>query len=171
MAAILGFSVLSIVLERNSDGLTSYLGRRGLGVVLVGVAGYLGSSLFGLAAAELITLGYPVTVLWLAVLLLALLLFVLARSFGYISVPAVIGLLMVILHYADTRTEVVLAYSLTWLLLLSGVRVAFAHNVSGGDAHSLRERTYLPRILWAVIWMGGTIAALLYGGDLLVLGR
>lgn len=168
LAILLGFSVTRVILDRKANGLTSLAGE-GLSLLLVGLAGYLGPSLFGLGAAKLISLGYPTAVLWLSVLLLVMLLTMVARSFGLISVPIAIGLLVLILRYTGSDTEVVLAYGLTWLLLLSGVRVAFAHGADAGDAHLLRGHTHLPRGLWALIWMGGTVAALLYGGDLLVM--
>lgn len=170
IAAIFGFTVIDIVLDRNRNGLTRYIAGKGLALVLVGVAGYLGPSVFGLVAAWLITVGAPIAVLWLTVLLLVMLLTALAWSFGFISVPVAIALLLAILRYAHTGTEVVLSYGLTWLLLLSGVRVAFAHGTKAGDADILHGHTHLSRGLWALIWMTGTVYALILGGGMLVMG-
>jgi hypothetical protein len=62
-----------------------------------------------------------------------------------------------------------MVYGLTWLLLLSGVRVAVNDGVNAGDADNLRNRTGLPRLLWALLWMAGTIWAVYVGVRLLVL--
>jgi hypothetical protein len=123
-------------------------------------------------AARLISLGYPVTVLWLLVLLLLLVLFLLSRSFGVFSVPVAIAALYLILRYTHTGTEVIAAYVVAWLLLLSGVRTAVGHAIhsASDDAHTLRSRTHLPRGLWSLVWLAGTLAALVIGGKLLVLG-
>ena len=169
LAVILGLTVTEVILDRHADGKTGIVGE-GLRVVLVALIGYLGPSLFGLGAAKIISLGDPVTVLWLVVLLLVLVLFLLGRSFGMFSVPIAIGLFYLILRYTHTGTEVVAAYAVAWLLLLAGVRHAIGDGVRAGDAHALRKRTHLPRRLWALLWLAGTGAALLVGGKLLVLG-
>src|SRR5580693_4474721 len=110
LAVILGVTVAEILLDRHSGGKTSIVGE-GLRVVLVFLIGYLGPSLFGLGAAKLISLGDPVIVL-----------FLLGRSFGLLSVPIAIVVLYVVLRYAQGRTEVIVAYAVAWLLLVSGVR-------------------------------------------------
>jgi hypothetical protein len=167
LAILLGLTVTEIVLDRHREGKTGIVGE-GLRIVLVALIGYLGPSLFGLGAARLISLGYAVTVLWLLVLLLVLMLFLLARSFGMLSVPIAIALLYVILRYTHAGSEVVAAYAVTWLLLLSGVRTAIGHGIRAADAAFLRDRTHLPRRLWSLLWLAGTVAALLVGGKLLI---
>jgi hypothetical protein len=169
LAIILGLTVTSIVLDRHSRGKTSFTDE-GLRVVFVILIGYLGPSLFGLGAARFISLGDPVAPLWLLVVLLAGVLFLLGRSFGMFSVPIAIVLLYVILRYTHAEAEVVVSYAVTWLLLLSGVRVAVGHGVHATDADLLRSRTHLPRLLWSLLWLAGTVGALLLGGKLLVVG-
>jgi hypothetical protein len=162
LAVILGLTVTEIVLDRHSGGKTSIVGE-GLRIVLVLLIGYLGPSLFGLGAAKVISLGDPVTVLWLLVLLLVLLLFLLARSFGMFSVPVAIAVVYLILRYTHAGTEVVAAYAVAWLLLLSSVRRAVGDGVRAADADVLRSRTHLPRRLWSLLWLAGTVGALLVG--------
>ena len=169
LAVFLGLTVAGIVLDRHSGGRTSIVGE-GLRVVLVMLIGYLGPSLFGLGAAKLISLGDPVTVLWLLILLLVLVLFLLSRSFGMLSVPAAIALLYLILRGNHAGTETVIAYAAAWLLLLSGLRTAIAHGIRSPNADTLSGRTHLPRFLWSLLWLAGTAGALLIGGKLLVLG-
>jgi Peptidase M50B-like len=134
--------------------------------------GYLGPSLFGLGAAKLISIGYPLTVLWLVVLLLVLVLFLLGRSFGVLSVPIAIVAFYLILRYTHAGTEVVAAYAVAWLLLLSGLRTAIGHFIrsDSGDASALRSQTHLPRTFFSLVWLAGTLLALVVGGKLLVLG-
>lgn len=170
-ASILGFRVLGITMNSRAEGLTRYpptaVGPRR---VVTSFVGYLGPSVFGLAAAKLITLGHIVAVLWIAVIFLVVLLLKLTPpSFGFLSVPVTISLLYVLTRYASVGLQVAMVYGLTWLLLLSGVRVAVNDGVNAGDADNLRNRTGLPRLLWALLWMAGTIWAVYVGVRLLVL--
>jgi hypothetical protein len=158
LALILGLTVAEIVLDRHSGGRTSIVGE-GLRVVLVFLIGYVGPSLFGLGAALLISLGYPAAVLWLLVVLLVLVLFMLARSFGLLSVPFAIAALYVVLRYAHGRTEVIAAYAVAWLLLLSGVRTVIAHGMHSGATDNL-----LPWALVAAV-AGGHGDRALYGRE------
>lgn len=170
LAFFLGFSVGEIVLDRRSGGKTSVIAGEGLRLVIVLALGYLGPSLFGLVAAWVIALGHPVAVIWLAVLLLVLMMFLIARSFGYLSVPIAIIVLVGVLRFAHGRADVYIAYGLTWLLLLTGVRFAIVDGIKAENAHSLSKATFVPRALWALVWLTGSAAALILGGKLLVYG-
>lgn len=61
-----------------------------------------------------------------------------------------------------------MAYGVTWLFPLSGVRVAVQDGASAGDAATLRTITHLPRLLWALLWLAGTLEAVLIGGRILL---
>jgi hypothetical protein len=131
--------------------------------------GYLGPSGFGLCAAKLIETGHVVTVLWLAIMLLVLLLFLIRKSFAIVSVPLAIALLAYVMRHAHNGLEEVIVYGMTWLLLISGVRVAVAHGAGAGDAGNLSRTTHIPSQIWALLWMGGTLLAVVVGGKWLVL--
>lgn len=163
--------MLGVFVHADNSGSTYTWGPRGLRRVLVSFSGYLGPSAFGVAAARLISAGHGIAVLWITIILLGLLMVMILRSFGALSIPAVIALLVLILHGGHARTELITAYAITWLLLLSGFRTAVEHGADAGDAYNLNEFTHLPRQLWSLLWLAGTLAALLYGGKLLVLGR
>jgi len=169
-ATILGIRVRGVKLKRNGDGETQYrvpaVGGRG---VVAGFVGYLGPSAFGLAAAGLISLGYIIAALWVAVIFLVILLLKLLRSFGCVSVPLTIALFVVLFRYTSVSVQVVMAYCMTWVLLLSGVRMAMQHGTNAGDAIILKAQTHLPRWLWALLWVMGTLGAVYVGGRLLVL--
>ena len=169
-ASMLGFPVLGIRLNPDATGETSYLApASGLRRAVTSFVGYLGPSAFGLGAAKLISLGHIIAVLWLSVVFLVLLLLNLAPpSFGFISVPVAIAALCVVIRYGSAGLDVVMAYGVTWLLLLSGVRVAVQDGASAGDAATLRTITHLPRLLWALVWLAGTLEAVLIGGRILL---
>ena len=130
--------------------------------------GYLGPSACGLGAAKLISKGYIVTVLWVAIILLALLLLLIRWSFGFISVPAAIALLIWVLKDKHTGTEIVAAYAMTWLFLLAGVRVAVMRGADASDAYYLRDTAFLPRHVCSLLWLCWTLWALAIGGSMLV---
>jgi hypothetical protein len=109
--------------------------------------------------------------LWLGVLFLVVLLWKVLhfRSFGWVSVPIAIALLLALTHYAPVSLQVVMAYGMTWLLLLSGVREATKHGANAGDALILKRMTHIPRWLWALLWVAGTFGAVYIGWRLLVM--
>jgi hypothetical protein len=171
IAAILGLELVEVVLRRNNTGDTlARAAGAGLRVLLFFGAGYLGPSLFGLAAAKLISTGHVVAVLWVAIILLVLLFFLIGRGFGLLSVPLAVLLLVLVMRNAHTGLEEIIVYVLTWLLLIDGARTAIAHNAGAGDAVNLRDRTHVPRHFWALLWIVGSIAALCLGGKWLILG-
>jgi hypothetical protein len=88
---------------------------------------------------------------------------------GAVSVPAAIALLAVVMRYAHDGLEEVIIYAVTWLMLLSGTRNAIAHGAHAGDAGNLSRVTHLPRRLWAVLWIAGTLLSIATGGKWLVL--
>jgi hypothetical protein len=170
VGSLLGFPALGVELTHDAKGVTSFpLSMGGLRGVVIGAVGYLGPSAFGLCAAKLIETRHVGAVLPVAVTLLVLLLFLIRKSFGALSVPAAIALLALIMHYAHSGLEEVVTYGMTWLLLLSGVRVAVAHGVNAGDAWILWLDTRLPRRLWALLWLAGTLLAVVIGGKWMVL--
>lgn len=169
VASIMGFTVLDVTIDTDGSGATSYLGRDGLRRLLTSFAGYLGPSAFGLCAAKLVETGRVVTVLWVATILLVLLLFLVSKSFGIVSVPLAIALLALFMRYTHEGFQEVVAYAMTWLLLLSGARTAMVHGAGADDAETLADITHLPRRLWSLLWIAGTLLAVVVGGKWLVL--
>jgi hypothetical protein len=169
VASVMGFTLLGVTLDQDSSGVTTYLAPDSRPrLLLTGFVGYLGPSVFGLCAAKLIETGHAIAVLWVAIILLVLLLSLIRKSFGLVSVPAAIGLLVLVMHHGHDGLEEVIAYGMTWLLLLSGARTAVAHGANAGDAWTLRAITGLPRQLWALLWIAGTLLAVIIGGKWLV---
>lgn len=170
VASAVGFTDLGVTLDRDSTGGTSYYGlSAGPRRVLTSFAGYLGPSAFGLFAARLIETGHVVAVLWVAILLLVLLLFLIRKSFGLFSVPAAIVLLVLVMRDGHAGFEEVCAYAMTWLLLLAGVRTAVAHGAGAVDAFTLASITPFSRRLWSLLWISGALMAVVIGGKWLVM--
>ena len=171
VGSLMGFGIKGIVMTTEPRGETSYKNAPDTGPrrTLSRFIGYLGPSGFGLGAAKLIETGHVVTVLWIAIMFLVLLLFVIRKSFAIFSVPAVIALLAYVMRHAHAGLEEVIVYGMTWLLLLSGVRVAIAHGAKAGDAENLSRTTRIPTQIWALLWMAGTIMAVAVGGKWMIM--
>ena len=169
-SALLFRKVSRIGLNMDATGVTITESGGCLGSIIVFSAGYLGPSLFGLAAAKLVEKGHIVEVLWAALFLLALLLIAVWRSFGMITVVVAGGLLFLIVRYAPAATQIIAAYAITWLLLLSGVRGIWQRGSTAADAAALRSMTLIPRFIWFLLWLAGTVTAVAIGGKWLILG-
>jgi Peptidase M50B-like len=167
MGSATGRRIVGVTMSSSGDGAT--LSTGGGRAILTGVAGYFGSSAAGLAAAELIRVGHPVAVLWVAVVALAVLAVLARRSLFGLTAVLSTGLgIYLVARYASLGMEVALAYALTWFLLLAGVRVVLAHGRGAGDAVSLRQRTGVPRGVWAALWLAGSALALIVGARMLI---
>jgi hypothetical protein len=163
-----GRKVSYVKLNSDATGETLTQGpEKGLGLIITGFAGYLGPSLFGLAAASFVALGYPKAVLGLTLLFLFILLFRVRNFFGVISVLANGALIVLVVRYGSAKLQDGAAYCLSWLLLLTGVVHVLAHGSNAGDAAILRDITHVPRIVWSTLWLVITIAALVAGARML----
>ncbi len=158
-------------IELNSDGTggTNRADAGWLGNILIKFAGYLGPSLYGLAAAKLIERGHIVMVLWLTILLLGLLLIVVRTVFGVLAVVVAGGLVFVIVRYAPLSAQIVAAYAIAWFLLLSGVRRILERGLDTDDGQALSDLTWIPRFVWFLLWLVGTVTAVAAGGKWLVM--
>jgi hypothetical protein len=161
--------VTEIRLEGNATGSTGVKTARGIRGHGFYFVGYLGPSLFGLGAAKLIQAGHIVAVVWVTIFLLGVVLVWVVNLWGRFTVLLIGGLVYAAGHYTPVPDQEIAAYAITWLLLLSGVRQAFEHGAGAKDAEILRDRTAIPRFLWALVWMAGTVGAVAVGGSMLVL--
>jgi hypothetical protein len=172
VGTLMGFTLVGVRLNKKAEGETEWAKgtpNTGLRRTLTRVVGYLGPSGFGLGAAKLIETGHIIAVLWIAIVLLAVLLYLIRNSFGVLSVPVAIGLIVLVMRYAHSGLEEAFTYLLTWVLLLSGVRVAVNDGAGAGDADNLYKTTNIPRAFWAWLWLAGTVLAVVIGGKWLVL--
>ena len=169
LGSLLFRRVNGITLNSDATGATSMRAGGCLGSIFVGFAGYVGPSLFGLGAARLIQLGHSVAVLWVTLFLLGVLLVGLSRSYGMITVLLVGGAVYAIGHYTPVGAQIVGAYGITWLLLLSGVRLVLEVGALSADGARLSRLTSLPRAVWFLLWLAATLGALAVGGKMLVM--
>jgi hypothetical protein len=160
-----------IKLNANASGSTKPPVSIGwLGYVFAGALGYIGPSLFGLAAAKMIETGHIVEVLWIVLFLLALLLLTVTTKFGILTVIVAGGLVFLVVRYTPLGLQIVAAYAISWFLLLSGVRGIFEDGFrADGDAGILQGKTFVPRFIWFLFWLAGTLAAVAIGGKWLIL--
>jgi hypothetical protein len=163
-----GGKVTGVFLNRDATGATGVLDSGGLSGVIVTFAGYLGPSLFGLAAAYLISLDEVSTALVLALVCLAIMLILIRNFFGVISVVLNGLLVFLVLRYGGPEVKTVAACALSWFLLFSGVRWVLMHGVGASDAGELTRTTRIPRFVWVILWLAITVAALWVGGQLLI---
>jgi hypothetical protein len=170
VSGLSGRGVESIKIKANGDGATR--SARGGGIssnVAIGVVGYVGPSAFGLAAAWLIASGFILSMFWVALVLLVVLLLAVRWSFAFVTVPLALILTFLIAKFAPMQTQVIAAYGLAWLLMLAGVRSVVEHGLGAGDAGNLRSATGIPKLLWSLLWLAGSLWALAIGGEMLVM--
>jgi hypothetical protein len=98
--SLAGRKISGIALNADATGGTLVETGGCLGSIIIGFAGYVGPSLFGLGAAWAIHLGYSESVLWVTLFLLVILAFMLRRSYGMITVVFVGALVYLVGHYA-----------------------------------------------------------------------
>jgi len=131
------------------------------------LVGYFGPSLFGLAAAKLISIGHSIAVLWLTLVLLVVLLAMIKNVFGLLTI-LIAG--VVVFDFAREGTvahQTLAAYGIAWLLLLSGVRGVLRRWDGSGDADELASRTNIVPVTFSKIWLVGALFAVFLGARLL----
>ena len=167
--SLAGRKISGIALNADATGGTFVAQGGCLGNIVIGFAGYVGPSLFGLGAAWAIHLGYSESVLWVTLFLLVILAFMLRRSYGMITVVFTGALVYVVGHLTPRGVQIVAAYFLTWLLLLSGVRGILYRGADSGDGANLSQLTMIPRLIWWLLWLAATLGAVALGGKMLVM--
>jgi hypothetical protein len=164
VGSLSGHRVAGIVLKEDASGVTDFKSSSsGPGFIIAGFAGYLGPSAFGLFAARLIQFGHITAVLWVTMVFLALLLIMLKPSFGRFTVPLAGILIVLVLKHTSQTAEIRAAYAIAWFLLLSGVRIVWQRNTNADDADKLKGRTGVPKLVWFVLWLCGTLTAVVIG--------
>lgn len=142
--------------------------------ILISAAGYLGPSLFGLLAAWLLIRDETAAVLWGSIAFLAVMLFAVRGWLGFLLVPALAVLLYQVATRAEPPAQALFAHVWVWFLLIAAVQRMLVfmslatYDVPGNDTAALRAQTLLPSALWGLLLLVGTIAALVWGGAMLL---
>lgn len=163
-----GAKVKSVTMQSDGSGLTNVTFTGSAGRFLSLFMGYAGPSAFGLAAAKLISIGHIIAVLWLALLLLAVMLITVRNLFAFGAVLVTAVLLYLFARHTSVAAQTVLAYVITWFLLLSGLWHVLRYDGQEGDAPEAAKRTHLPSWLWVGVWQLGAGVALVVGAKLVL---
>ncbi len=166
-----------IRLHSDTSGVTVTSGRpRGLGMIATVAAGYVMPSLLGLGGAWLVASRHIGALLVGSLALLAAMLVALRNVFGVLSVAVCAAAILATLWLGSSTIQAELAWTMTWLLLLGGVRPIWElqrtrHGRSGptSDADQLAALTHLPAVVWVALFAGVALATLFVGGRWLVL--
>jgi len=165
VGSAIGRQVKSMKFQPNGFGATAVAGKGVLGSLSTGIVGYLGPSIFGIGAAEMIKAGYIVAVLWIGIAGLLAIMTVLRGIFSIISVAIAFVLLFGVAGFASVAVQVLTAYGLAWFLLISGVQMIRIDVKAGAkDAEILRGLTKIPGRFWSGFWLVGSVIALVFGG-------
>jgi hypothetical protein len=170
---VTGRKIRSVKINPNGTGATNIVPPAGFGYGVAAFVGYVGASAAGLIAAVLISTGRMVAVLWLGLVLFAVMLLTVRNFFGGIVILTCGALLYLVVRYGTAGVDTTVAYGVAWFLLISGTRVALGivrRPSDVADAGVLAGMTFLWRWVWCLLWLAGTIAALAFGGRILIRG-
>ncbi len=132
------------------------------------LVGYFGPSLFGLAAAKLISIGHSIAVLWLTLVMLVVLLALVKNVFGLLTILIAGIVIYDFARYGTVAHQTIAAYGIAWLLLMSGVRGVLRRWDEAADADELRKRTQIMPETFARIWLVGAIFSVFLGARLMM---
>ncbi|MBM2622141.1 M50 family metallopeptidase [Actinoplanes sp. LDG1-06] len=174
--SLTGLLVKRITVKPQGAGGTSFRQEK-LGVfqtLAAGLAGYLGPSIFGLAGAWMLVHGIsPRSILLMTLVLMAMLLVMVRNFFGFIAVPLTGLLVWAVAMRATEDVQLVFTYIWIWFLLMGGTRQIpelYGNWKAGGEADTghLEKATGLSSAFFVALFWLGSMAALIYGGVLLL---
>jgi Peptidase M50B-like len=173
--SLLGLTLEKVRIDRGGVGSTKFTpDNTWLPWVAAGLAGYLGPSVFGLAGAVLLVHGVaPRAVLLMTLVLMAFLLLMVRNVFGFLVVPLTGLLIWAVATKATAEAQLVFAHIWVWFLLMGGVRQipelyrAWAAGPEP-DTAMLAGKTGLSTAFFVALFWLGSMAALVYGGVLLL---
>ncbi|WP_250003131.1 M50 family metallopeptidase [Actinoplanes sp. M2I2] len=173
--ALTGLFVKKITVERGG-GSTSFRQEKWgfVPTLAAGLAGYLGPSIFGLAGAWMLVHDIsPRSVLLMTLVLMAMLLVMVRNFFGFLAVPLTGAMVWAVAMRASEDVQLVFTYIWVWFLLMGGTRQIpelFSVWKGGGepDTGVLAKATGLSTAFFVAFFWLGSMAALIYGGVLLL---
>src|SRR5215472_8755810 len=175
-AVVTGRRLQSVRVLHSSAGVTVSEGSpAGPGIILTALAGYLAAPLLGLGGAALLATGHLLAMLLLSLAGLAGLAFAIRNAYGLLAVVVTGAVIVAVLWQRSAVAAAALGYTMTWLLLLGGVRPVVAlqrdrrrRRGPSNDADQLARLTGLPGGLWTGVFFLVAVGALALGGWLLV---
>jgi hypothetical protein len=190
VSLLTGRKLEGIRLHADTSGETVSRGRRkGPGIVLTALAGYLTPPLLGVGAAGLLA-AHRVTLL-LAVLIVALagVLVMVRNWYGGLAVVTTAAVLVAVIWLAGPALRAAFAYAVTWFLLFGGIRpvieltrtrrqavrlppgrplAAGSPGAGTSDADHLGWLTGVPAGVWVALFALFAVLALVAGARLLL---
>ena len=171
-ASMMGGTVKSIHMYGKNDsrgrGLTRATGLGPVGGLLMLLGGSLGPSIFGLGGAVLLTGGHSDAVLWISLVFLLLALLQMKNVIGGMVAVATGAVIFLVLRYGSPDGRTFFAYTWVWFLLFGGFGHVVASHWHRGDAGTLKQKTWVPVMLWSAFFGMATLAALGYGAGILL---
>jgi hypothetical protein len=174
VAVLTGRTLRGVRLHSDTSGVTVSRGKPyGLGMILTTMAGYPAPSALGVGCAALLGYGRLTLMLWLVVAALVVLLVVIRNLFGLLAVVCTGAVVFVVSWFGTAVQQSAFGFAVAWFLLFGGVRaVVELQRVQvrgdGSDADQLAALTRVPPLLWVLLFGAATLAALVYGGRLLI---
>lgn len=172
-AMLLG-SVKGIRLNADGSGATQ-LSVSGIGRFLSLLAGYLGPSAIGFAGASMLVHDFePRTILILSLVFTAFVLILTRNLFGLVVAGGTAALLWVVVTRAAEPTQLAFAYVWVWFLLMGSTRKipdlywGMLRRTGKSDAEQLQQHTWIGDVVWLFVFWLGSLAALVYGGALMM---
>lgn len=171
VAVLTGRRLMGIRLHADTSGVTLSSGKpTGPGMVAMLAAGYLAPAVAGLGAALLLASGHSLALLWLAVGWLALMLLQIRNAYGLLVLLVCGAAAGLASWYLSGSTLSLLAYLLTWLLLLAApkpvlelMRQRRRGRGRGSDVDQLTRLTRVPSLLWELLFLLANLAGLAVG--------
>jgi hypothetical protein len=168
VALATGRRLAGVRLYRDTGGVTVSAGRRdGPGIALTTAAGYPAPSLLGLGAAALLAIGHLTGMLLLSLVLLAGLAIAVRNVYGMLAVLATAAAVAAVCLFASAVVQAGFGYTMTWFLLLGGVRPVIElqrerrrDRTRRTDADQLARLTPVPGGAWVMIFGIFAVAAL-----------
>ena len=162
---------MGIRLHADTSGVTLSRGRpSGPGMVAMLAAGYLAPAIAGLGAALLLASGHSLALLWLAVGWLALMLLQIRNAYGLVVLLVCGAAAALVSWYLPGSTVSLLAYLLTWVLLLAAPKPVLElmaqrrrGQARGSDVDQLTRLTRVPALLWELGFLLANLAGLAVG--------
>ena len=171
VAVLTGRRLMGIRLHADTSGVTLSSGKAtGPGMVAMLAAGYLAPAVAGLGAALLLASGHSLALLWLAVGWLSLMLLQIRNAYGLLVLLVCgVGAGLASWYLAGTTLSL-LAYLLTWLLLLAApkpvlelMRQRRRGQARSSDVDQLTRLTRVPAVLWETFFLLANLAGLVVG--------
>jgi hypothetical protein len=175
LAKLLFQSLRSIRFDKSGGGATEPASSvPWLFNIVIFLAGYLGPSLFGLLGAWLLVRGQTEAVLWASIGFLVVMLIAVRGLLGWLLVPGLMVVIWLVAVKVDPPLQTLYAHMWVWFLLIAAVQRMLLfiwhkqYDQGPNDSTALQGLTLVPSAIWALVFLAGTVAALAYGGAMLL---